>query len=183
MNTSVRLHLDSLRTVAGSCLILSIPSVSLSPTLNSGLSLGVTSAAILLVLTRLNMNTFRRLAAGCMLAVTLATSVSILFSVLWPSSQWDVSTFSLLAVLNVVLLGGSLNRSAAQQDPVQWRQALLTSALFVVAMMVLLLLKTAFGHTMGELPGSIAKPFHLPWLLYPGGIALATGLLYSLFES
>ena len=181
MNTDAQPNFDSSRPIAGSCLILSIPSVSLSSTLNSGLALGLTSAAILIVLSPLRMDTLRGLVRGSMLAATFATLLGIFFGALWPSRQWDVGTFSLLVVFNVVLLGSSLRRNVTQGIFAQVKQALLAGALFVTALALLLILKTVFGNALREFAGSVPKLLHLPWLLYPGGTLLMAGMLYLVF--
>ncbi len=114
-----------------------------------------------------------------MLAVTAATLLGILFGALWLSVQWDVGTFSLLVVFNVVLLGWSPDRNATQRVSLQVMQALLTSALFLAALTLLLLLEAVFGNALQEFSGSVPKPLQMPWLLYPGGIFLVAGLLYA----
>ena len=181
MSTAAQAQLESSRAIVGSCLILSIPSASLSPTLNAGLVLGLSSVVIRILLGPLRIHTSGGLVWLSMLTVTAATMLGILFGALWPSKQWDVSTFSLLVAFNVVLLAWSPNGIGMQRVSLQLRQALLTSALFLVALTVLLLLKAAFGNALEEFSGSLPKPLHMPWLLYPGGIVLVAGLLYALF--
>ena len=177
MNTAPQPQLKSSRAIVGNCLILSIPAVSLSSTLNVGLTLGLSSVVILILLSPLRTDTSGGLGRVCMLAVTAATLLGILFGALWPSAHWDVGTFSLLVAFNVVLLGWLPVRS--DRHSVQIGQALRTSALFLAALTLLLLLKVVFGNALQEFSGSVPEPLHMPWLLYPGGIFLAAGLLYA----
>ena len=181
MNTDAHPHFDSPRAIVGSCLILAIPSVSLSSTLNSGLTLGLTSAAILIILSPLRMDTSSGLGQRCMLAATFATLLAIVFGALWPSRGWDPGTFSLLVVFNVTLLGRSLGQNVAQHIGTRVKQTILTGALFIAVLALLLILKTLFGNAVREFAGSFLKLLHLPWLLYPGGTLLMAGMLYLVF--
>ncbi len=181
MNKAAHVRLKSSRAMVGSCLILSIPSASLSSTLSAGLVLGLSSVVILILLSPLRMDTPRDLGRLCMLAVTAATLLGILFRALRPSMQWEVDIFSLLVVFNVALLAWSPDGGATQRVSVRVRHALLASGLFLITLVLLLLLKTVFGNAVKEFSGSLPKPLHMPWLLYPGGIFLVAGLLYALF--
>ena len=179
MNTAAHPQLKSSRAIVGSCLILAIPSVSLSSTLNTGLTLGLSSVVILILLSPLRIDTSSGLGRLCMFAVTAATLLGILFGAVWPGEQWDAGTFSLLVVFNVVLLAWSPNRNATQRVLVRARRALLTGALFLAALTLLLLLKVVFGNALQEFSRFVPKPLHMPWLLYPGGMFLVAGLLYA----
>ncbi len=181
MNTAEHSQPVSSRAIVASSLILSIPTASLSPTLSAGLVLGLSSVVVLILFSPLRIDTTRAMAWLCMLTVTVATALGILIGALWPNKQWDVSTFSLLVVFNVLLLTWSQNRIATQPVFLQVRQTLLTTALFLVALTLLLLLKAVFGTALAEFSGALPKPLHMPWLLYPGGMFLVAGLLYALF--
>jgi|TARA_Y100000310_G_scaffold345699_2_gene468483 Na+-translocating ferredoxin:NAD+ oxidoreductase RnfE subunit len=180
MNIGAGKYMNPLRAVTGSCLILSVPSVILSESLKSGLTLGLVSAALLVVLSPLRMDTEKSLAVASMFAATFATLVSILLSAIWPSDGWSTGgTFSLLVVFNVVLLGRSLSRYATQTFLGRGWGALLSSGLFVAALVLLLLLKIVFGIGLKSFS---LKPLQFAFLLYPGGIFLVAGLLYAMLK-
>ena len=147
MTTGVDGRLTPVRAIAGSCLVFCVPSVVLSVSLASGLTLGVVSAALLVALSPLKTDAEKTLAVASMIAVTFATLLSILLGAIWPNWEWrSGGTFSLLVVLNTVLLRSLLNRSATRTFLDRSRQALLTGGVFLITLALLFILKSMNYH-------------------------------------
>jgi hypothetical protein len=169
----------SLHTIAGSCLILSIPSVILSGNLRDGLILGLVSVMLLMLLSPLQMDTEKGLAMTCLLSVTVATLLNVLPSV----GLAGTPAPTLLVVFNVALLGYIGRGSNSTPALSRVKQSLLTGVFFLTALVLLLGLRTIFGYGFGA--GRDAPPlptWQLALLLYPGGVILVAGLLYLLLR-
>ncbi len=169
----------SLRTIAGSCLILCIPSVVLAGSMKDGLILGLVSIALLILLSPLRMDTEKGLATACLIAVTVATLLNVLPAV----GLAGTPAPTLLIVFNVALLGYVGRGGASVPALSRVKQSLLTGVFFLAVLALLLGLKTAFGSEFGA--GRDAPPlpsWQLALLLYPGGVILVAGLLYLLLR-
>jgi len=154
-----------MRNVAGQCLILAIPSAALAENPASGLTLGLISAALLVVFSPLKMETGRGVAVAAALAVAAATLIGSSLSALRPNGQWNAGdAFALLLVFNVLMLGALLNRGTRPGGPGRAGRAWITGIFFLGSLAMLLVAKAIFGKL----------------LLYPGGVLMVAGLLYAM---
>lgn len=182
MNTAENPQVASSRAIVKCCLVLAIPSAGLSPDMRAGLVLGLSSVLIFILLSHLRTDRSTILYWRCMLTATAATALGIFLGAVWPGRQLDAGTFTALVVFNVVLLGRSPDRHASARTTRMVRGALRTGSLFLAVLTSLLFLKALFGDALREFSGSLPKPLHMPWLLYPGGLFLVTGLLYAALD-
>ncbi len=164
---------NSLRTIAGNCLIFSIPSVVLSGNVRDGLILGLVSVALLMLLSPLKMDTEEGLATACLLSVTAATLLNVFPAV----GLAETPTSTLLIVFNGALLGRLLK---AQSVIERMKQSLRTGVCFLALLASLLGVKAVFGRAGAESP--LPPSWQLVLLLYPGGVILVVGLLYLLLH-
>ena len=179
---------NSLRTIAGSCLILSIPSVALANGVKDGVILGLVSVALLILLSPLKMDTEKGLATACLIAVTVATLLNVFPAI----GLAETPAPTLLIVFNVVLLGYVSRGGVSVSVLSRVKQSLLTGIFFLAAIALLLGLKTAFGYGLGagsglpRVPTSRDRDAPVTWqlalLLYPGGVMLVAGVLYLLLR-